>query len=77
MTSTEYYTSFISIWERANSRQEALRIIQENLDPDLTYKKLLSKVNYARRKGVPLKDLKRDVVNWDRLRRKFGSTPKD
>ena len=77
MTSTEYYTRFISIWQRANTRQEAFRAIQETLDPEITYKQLLNKVDYARRKGVPLKKLHRDVVDWNTLRTRFGANGKE
>tara|TARA_Y100000296_G_scaffold42485_1_gene48907 strand:+ start:771 stop:1007 length:237 start_codon:yes stop_codon:yes gene_type:complete len=77
MTNTEYYTRFISIWERSNSRQEAFKTIQERLDPEITYKQVMHKVDYARRKGVPLKKLDRDVVDWSTLRTRFGSIKKE
>ena len=71
MTKTEYYNQLISIWQGAESRQDAHRKMKTTIDPELTYAQMLHKVNYAKKRGISLKKLERDMVDWGTLCERF------
>ena len=66
---TDYNVQFVNIWQKSTTRQEAYRLIKENLDPDTTYKKVINRVKYMKeKKGIPLKNLSRDSIDWDAVK---------
>ena len=73
VTRTEYYTTFIKIWQSADNREGAHATMQEQLDPELSYKKMISKYHYVQKRGVILKKLERDIVDWDQMIKTFSS----
>ena len=73
VTKTEYYKTFIKIWQGATHRQGAYAAIREQLDPELSYKRMMQRVKFVERQGVNLKELGRDTIDWDYLRKTFSS----
>ena len=73
VTKTEYYKTFIKIWQGATHRQGAYAAIREQLDPELSYKRMMHKIHYVEGQGISLKELERDIVDWDHLRKTFSS----
>jgi len=68
MTNTEFNIKFAQIWQNAETRQDAFeRIRKSGLAPEMTYKAMISRVNYMRTKGVDLKALHRDTIDWSKV----------
>ena len=63
---TEYYMEYVKAWQVATTREEAHKNYADSCgNPQTPYNLFMEKIRYMKdKKGVELKDLPRDEVNW-------------
>jgi len=68
---TNYAIKMLEIWNSSKSRQEAHVRIQDQLDENLSYAKMMSKINYAIKSGIQVEGVPRDATDWSTVKNHF------